>query len=140
MIPSQAVAIKSTGQVSPPSNEDMLTTPGNAPILTSAEAWGPTTGQATATPPAGVTYTRVSHRFVLLRWLLLDELSVMLTVLRNTLIIPSCEFLFQSTALLQYTFTATPVGGGTPVVVTSSDPDVRFYGLSPATEASTCSV
>ena len=36
--------------------------------------------------------------------------------------------------ILQYTFTATPVGGGTPVVVTSMDPDVRFYGLIPNTE------
>ncbi len=42
--------------------------------------------------------------------------------------------------MLQYTFTATPVGGGTPVVVTSIDPDVRFYGLLPNTQARACSV
>lgn len=35
---------------------------------------------------------------------------------------------------LQYTFTATPEGGGPAVVVTSTDPDVRFYGLAPDTE------
>lgn len=38
--------------------------------------------------------------------------------------------------MLQYTFTATPVNGGTPITVTSTDPDVRFYGLQPNTEAS----
>lgn len=37
---------------------------------------------------------------------------------------------------LQYTFTATPVGGGPPVTVTSTAPDVRFEGLLPSTEAS----
>ena len=57
---TQVVAIKSGGQTSPPSNEDIFTTPDNVPVLTSAEAWGPTTGQATATPPVGVTFTTVS--------------------------------------------------------------------------------
>lgn len=56
----QAVAVRSTGQTSPPSNEDIFSTPSNAPELTSAEAWGPTTAQTTATPPPGVTYTTVS--------------------------------------------------------------------------------
>lgn len=37
---------------------------------------------------------------------------------------------------VQYTFTATPVGGGAPITVTSTDPDVRFYGLQPDTQAS----
>jgi hypothetical protein len=36
----------------------------------------------------------------------------------------------------QYTFTATPVGGGPSVIVSSIDPDVRLYGLLPNTEAS----
>ena len=53
------VAVKSNGQTSPPSNEDIFTTPSIAPILTSATAWGPTTGQAPATPPPGVTHTSV---------------------------------------------------------------------------------
>lgn len=38
--------------------------------------------------------------------------------------------------ILQYTFTATPVGGGPAITVTSVDPDVRLYGLRPNTEAS----
>ena len=32
-----------------------------------------------------------------------------------------------------YTFTATPVGGGTPVVVTTSTPTATFNGLKPGT-------
>lgn len=56
----QVVATKSNGQISSPSMPDTFTTPSNAPILTSAEAWGPTAGQATATPPPGVTYANVS--------------------------------------------------------------------------------
>jgi len=87
-----AVAIKPDGTRSPPSNEDIFTTPG-MPILTSAEAYGPTTGQATAAGPAGVTYT-------------------------------------------QWRFTATPVGGGTPVTANNTAPDVRFYGLTPNTTVS----
>lgn len=35
---------------------------------------------------------------------------------------------------LQYTFTATPLNGGPPVVVTSSSPEVDFTGLTPATQ------
>jgi hypothetical protein len=34
----------------------------------------------------------------------------------------------------QYTFTATPLSGGAPVVVTSSTPSVNFTGLTPATQ------
>ena len=36
--------------------------------------------------------------------------------------------------VLQYTFTATPLNGGPPVVVTSTTPDVMFTGLTPATQ------
>jgi hypothetical protein len=32
-----------------------------APILSSAQAWGPTTGQATATAPPGIKFTKVHH-------------------------------------------------------------------------------
>ena len=56
----QVVAKKPDGASSPPSGEDIFTTPSaGAPILTSADAWGPTSGQATATPPPGVTFTSV---------------------------------------------------------------------------------
>ena len=34
----------------------------------------------------------------------------------------------------QYTFTATPLDGGAPAVVTSSTPEVTFTGLTPATQ------
>ncbi len=60
----QVVAVKQTGQTSPPSNEDIFTTPESAPILTSADAWGPTAAQATATPPPGVTYKSVSSNAI----------------------------------------------------------------------------
>ena len=33
-----------------------------------------------------------------------------------------------------FTFTATPVGGGTPVVVTSATPYATFNGLKPGTQ------
>ena len=46
----------------------------------------------------------------------------------------SIPFATLCTNVLQYTFTATPVGGGTPVTVSSTDPDVRFQGLQPGTE------
>lgn len=36
--------------------------------------------------------------------------------------------------LLQYTFTATPLSGGAPVVVVSTTPEVNFPGLTPATQ------
>jgi len=76
----QAVATRADGGIrSPLSNEDIFTTPTGAPpsprppinvggggalpppaagppTLTSALAWGPTTGQAAATGPAGVTF------------------------------------------------------------------------------------
>jgi len=52
-----AVAIKPDGTRSPPSNEDTFTTLAE-PILTSAESFGPTTGQATATGPADANYTQ----------------------------------------------------------------------------------
>ena len=35
---------------------------------------------------------------------------------------------------LQYTFTATPLNGGTPVVVTSKTPEANFTSLEPATQ------
>ena len=38
------------------------------------------------------------------------------------------------TTPLQYTFTATPVNGGPPVVVTSTTPEANFTGLEPATQ------
>ena len=58
----QAVGVTPDGTKTPPSNEDIFTTPATgAPVLTSAEAWGPTTGQATATPPEGVTFTSVGQ-------------------------------------------------------------------------------
>lgn len=49
-----AVAIKGTDWRSLPSNMPSFTTP-SAPVLTEAEAYGPTTGMVTATPPPGVT-------------------------------------------------------------------------------------
>ena len=39
-----------------------------------------------------------------------------------------------ATLCLQYTFTATPLNGGPPVVVTSSTPEANFTGLEPATQ------
>lgn len=36
--------------------------------------------------------------------------------------------------MLQYTFTATPVKGGSPVVVTRTTPEATFTGLQPGTE------
>lgn len=157
----QAVAIKPDGQQSPPSSEDVFTTPSDGPILTRAEPWGPTTAQATATPPPGVTFTSVS-----LRWATIwpnERLAEMKTEGpvfqqhdRGLLVAQSQELagvreldqhlswfvLFSDFRLLhpnrslQYTFTAVPVGGGTPVTVSSIDPDVRFYGLQPNTTAS----
>jgi len=53
----QAVAISTNGTVSAPSNEAQFTTLAQ-PVLTSAVAYGPTTGLATATPPPGVNYTQ----------------------------------------------------------------------------------
>lgn len=54
------VAVKPDGTTkSPPSNEAIFTTPSEAPVLTSADATGPTAGHATATPPEGVTFTKV---------------------------------------------------------------------------------
>jgi hypothetical protein len=70
---------------------EFSTPPAGAPALTMADDTGPTTAQATAEPPAGVTFT-------------------------------------------QYTFTATPLNGGVPVVATSSSPQASFTGLSPATQ------
>ncbi|KAL4448135.1 hypothetical protein ABPG75_005354 [Micractinium tetrahymenae] len=51
----KVVARKADGTTSPPSNEDIFTTP-DAPLLTSALAWGPTTGQATASGSAGMAF------------------------------------------------------------------------------------
>jgi hypothetical protein len=57
----QVVAVKANGDESPPSNEDIVNMPSMpAPILTSAQAWGPTTGQATAAAPVGVTFSQAS--------------------------------------------------------------------------------
>ena len=62
----QVVAKKPDGTSSPPSNEEIFTTPSaGAPVLTSADAWGPTSGQATATPTPGITFTSVRHHAVL---------------------------------------------------------------------------
>jgi hypothetical protein len=58
----QVLAFRADGFQSPPSNEDLVTMPSMpAPILTSAQAWGHTTGQATATAPEGVTFTQASQ-------------------------------------------------------------------------------
>ena len=57
----QAVAVKANGDQSPPSNKDFITMPSlPGPILTSAKPWGPTTGQAVATAPAGVAFSQAS--------------------------------------------------------------------------------
>ena len=40
----------------------------------------------------------------------------------------------QGVTFTQYTFTATPLNGGAPVVVTSSIPTATFTGLRPATQ------
>lgn len=67
----QATASKLDGTTSLPSNEDLFTTPAEQqrqpvlPLLTSATAWGPTTGGATATAPAampaGLNFTQARH-------------------------------------------------------------------------------
>ena len=58
----QVLAFRADGFQSPPSNEDLVTMPSMpAPILTSAQAWGPTTGQATATAPDGSTFMQASR-------------------------------------------------------------------------------
>ena len=68
----QVLAIRADGFESPPSNEDIVTTPAlSGPILTSATPWGPTTGQAVATAPAGVTFSQASgssHAASLVIW------------------------------------------------------------------------
>ena len=137
----QVVAKKPDGTSSPPSSEVILTTPtAGAPILTSADAWGPTSGQATATPPEGITFTSVRQCAVRSR-VLRDEVPG----------VAPCRCCQQTNAFLahislqrpgiclravQYTFTACPRGGGPCVTVTSTDPDARFYNLMPGTEAS----
>lgn len=52
------VAQRADGSRSPPSNEAVVTMPSVTPQLTSAQAYGPTTGKATATGAKGVTYAR----------------------------------------------------------------------------------
>ena len=60
----QAVGVKADGKTkSPPSNEDIINLPSlPRPMLTSAQAWGPTTGQAVATAPLSVTFSQVTER------------------------------------------------------------------------------
>ena len=56
----QAIAVKANNEQSPPSNEYIITMPSMpGPILTSVKPWGPTTGQAVATAPAGVFFSEV---------------------------------------------------------------------------------
>lgn len=93
-----------------------------------AQAWGPTTGQATATGGLNPTFKEVGglqgrHQqqqsspgccAVLPAW----RLNVNLC-LRG--------------GLLQWKFTATPAKGGPAVTLASPIPEVRFYGLTPNT-------
>jgi len=52
-----ALGVRPDGSTSPPSNEDIITTPSSLGVrLTSAEPTGATTGLATATPLPGVTF------------------------------------------------------------------------------------
>ena len=58
----QAVGVKPDKTQSPPSNEDIVTMPSlPGPIITSAKPWGPTTGQALATAPEGVSFSEVTE-------------------------------------------------------------------------------
>ena len=54
---AQVIPVKADGTKGTRSNEDIITTP-SAPKLTSAEAYGPTAGLATATSPSGLAYTQ----------------------------------------------------------------------------------
>ena len=145
--------VRENGTTSPPSHEAMLTTPSAVPVLTSAAAAGPTTAQATATPPEGVQFKEVSswgQGLVTARhgweashacapatnpdawyvWVLSHSLKRAAACSATRCACPTP---------LQYIFTAVPKNGTGPnVTVVSPTPDARLRGLLPNTEASCC--
>ena len=142
--PLQAVAVKANGQQSPPSAEDIFITPSlrlgpgslAGPTLTSAKPWGPTTAQAIATAPVGVTFSQVSGGSII-RSKINDKIQPPYPRLLSSISLPiSLTMPHTFMLVLQYKFIATPVAGGQAVEVTGIAPDVRFRDLEPNTEAS----
>lgn len=115
-----------------------------APLLTSANAWGPTTGQATATPGAEprLTFSRVGQHMLCWHRCLCNVSSgqrLYATAAASAVdaaIVASRLMSCPLCPLLQWEFTATPVRGGQAVTVAGPAPDLRFRGLQPNTQAS----
>ena len=115
-----------TGGVQLPASSPMqLTLPAaGAPALSAAQALSSTTAAIVVSPPKGSNYTSVrpSHQ----------KMHCVCTTPyphRSASAFP-CP--------LQYTVTATPTGGGSPVVVGSTSTSILLSGLQPATQVRHC--
>lgn len=126
----------------PASNTLPLTMPAaDSPTLTSAVDTSARTATTTAAAPPGATYTQVGvaagRELYSVVWVPAREPKRGCGGVCAGVTVPdqarhvSCHVFPPK---LQYIFTATPLGGGSPAITTSSNPQAVLTGLAPATQ------